>query len=226
MTTTQVLASVTREHRKGSFWRRLTETERTAFATNARFRCFARGAELISADDRTRWAAIIYSGRVRILGEGGRAVATRWAGDIVGEQAVIDAGARPGAVVADTKVRAILLGKHELDGLFARYPHVVLTLCAVVSERLREADELLESQANDAFTRVVDSLVRLAEEFRGDEHGRLRIPIGSQSALAEQLRLSRESVVRALRTLRAQRLISTDRRGVVVVHDLAALRAT
>ncbi|MEV6713446.1 Crp/Fnr family transcriptional regulator [Lentzea sp. NPDC051208] len=226
MTNTQVVASVTQEHRRGSFWRRLTEIERTAIAANAQIRCFAKGSELISADDRNRWAAIVYSGRVRIIGEGRKVVATRWAGDIVGEQAVIDAGARPGAVVADTKVKAILLSKQDLDGLFAKFPHVVLTLCAVVSERLREADHLLDSQANDAFTRVVDSLVRLAEEFRGDEHGRLRIPIGSQSALAEQLRLSRESVVRALRTLRAQRLISTDRRGVVVVHDLAALRAT
>jgi CRP-like cAMP-binding protein len=226
VTNTQVTAAVTGEHRRGSFWHRLTEVERTAFATNAQFRCFARGTELISADDWSRWAAIIYSGRVRIVGDGGKVIATRWAGDIVGEQAVIDAAARSGAVVADTKVKAIVLSKPDLDALFARFPHVVLTLCAVVSERLREADHMLESQANDAFTRVVDLLVRLADEFRADERGRLRIPIGSQSALAEQLRLSRESVVRAFRTLRTRRLISTDRRGVVVVHDLAALRAT
>lgn len=222
--TTSVVASVTPEHRKGSFWYRLTELERTAFAANAQFRTFARGAEVISADDRSRWAAIIYSGRVRIT-RGRKVVATRWAGDIVGEQAVIDPVARSGAVVADTNVKAVLLGKQELDGLFARFPHALLTLCSVVSERLREADEMLESQAGDAYTRVVSSLVRLAEEVRTDGHGRLPVPIGSQSAFAEQLRLSRESVVRALRTLRSRRLISTDRRGVVVIHDLAALRA-
>ncbi|WP_394613523.1 Crp/Fnr family transcriptional regulator [Lentzea sp. JNUCC 0626] len=226
MTATQVVTSVTREHRDGSFWHRLTEVERTAFAANAQFRYFAKGSELISAGDRSKWAAVIYSGRVRIVDDERKVVGMRWAGDIVGEQAVIDASARPGAVLADTNVRAILLGKQELEGLFARFPHAVLALCAVVSERLQEADRLLQNQANDAFTRVVDSLVHLAGQVRGDEHGLLRIPIGSQSAFAEQLRLSRESVVRALRTLRSRRLISTDRRGVVVVHDLAALRAT
>ena len=224
--THSLITSVTPEHRRGSFWCRLTEVERTAFATNAQIRCFAKGSELISADDWSRWAAIVYSGRVRIIGEDRKVVATRWAGDIVGEQAVLDAATRSGAVVADTKVTAILLSKRDLHHLFAKFPNVVLALCAVVSERLREADHMLDNRANDAFTRVVDSLVRLADDFRVDEQGRLRIPIGSQSALAEQLRLSRESVVRALRTLRTRQLISTDRRGVVVVHDLAALRAT
>lgn len=215
--------SLTSEHRAGSFWRRLTEVERAAFARQARFRRFPKGSKLISARDRCRWAAIVYSGRVRVVGA--NAVTTRWAGDIVGEQSVVDRSARPDDVVADTEVKALVLGEEELDGLFARFPHVVLTLCAVASERLREADRALESQAGDALTRVVDLLLRLAGESGVDDRHKVLIPIGSQSALGRQLRLSRESVVRAFRTLRDQRLISTDRRGVVVVHDLDALRA-
>ncbi|HEX8864038.1 MAG TPA: helix-turn-helix domain-containing protein, partial [Lentzea sp.] len=54
--------------------------------------------------------------------------------------------------------------------------------------------------------------------------GQIRFDIGSQAALGEALGLSRESVVRALKLLREEGVIATDR-GVITVTDVAELRA-
>jgi CRP-like cAMP-binding protein len=160
------IAAVTGDHRVGSFWRRLTDEERVAFVNSARSRRFDTGAELIRAGEDDQWAAVLHSGRVRVLSVGGaRAIALRWAGDIVGEQALLDHGKRSATVRAETSVHGLILGRREFDRVVERHPRVMRVLGAVVSERLREADRNLSGQSDDAYTRVAEMLLRYVNEF-------------------------------------------------------------
>lgn len=209
-----------REYRDGTFWRRLTDREQRAFVDVGTYRRYRRGTPLIHAAATDRWVAIIDSGRVRVRAR--QVVAVRQAGDIVGEQTVVDGKPRSATVVAETEVRALVVDGADVDRLCIRFPHVLRELCAVLSERLRECDLWIADHAWDAFTKVVNFLLTSAAD--GGHTGPFGVHIGSQAALGERLGVSRDSVIRALRRLRAEKIVTTQR-GVVTVRDLAGLRA-
>ncbi|HEY0640574.1 MAG TPA: Crp/Fnr family transcriptional regulator [Pseudonocardiaceae bacterium] len=194
----------------------------TSAATLRRFR---RGSSLIEATGSERWAAVVLSGRVRILdAREGLTIATRRAGDIVGEQSMLDGLPRSATVVADTDVRALVLGHSAMEYALNAHPHVLRVLCEVVSERLREADATLSVLRHDSRGKVARLLARLADRNGCASTNGIRVHIGSQAELGEQLALSRESVVRALQELRTKGIVTT-RRGTITVHDIVALRA-
>jgi CRP-like cAMP-binding protein len=215
------LTAVPADGRDGSFWVRLSERERAALVEVGRQRSYRKGATVIRAADPARWAAVLLSGRVRLTdGDGGHVLAVHQAGDIVGEQRVIDGLPQQTTVRAETAVRALLLDGADLDRLVARLPHVLWVLCAVLSERVRECYTRLATQSADSFTKIVRFLATAAAET-GDRP--FTVHIGSQEALGDELDVSRDSVVRALRRLRADHAVTTHR-GLVTVRDAAKLR--
>ncbi|MCG8916279.1 Crp/Fnr family transcriptional regulator [Actinokineospora sp. PR83] len=220
------LSSVTSEHRRRSFWVRLSEVERSAVVQRATVEKYAKGATLMSAGEVGDTAAVIHRGQVRVVGAGGRAgLANRFAGDIVGEQAMLDGQVRSATVLADSPVQALVLPNTALSGLIELHPGVLRVLCAVLSERLCESDRVLGNQLDNALTKVVDFLVRTLDDSRERGDRWVSINIKSQAELATRLAVSRASVVRALSALRRDGCITTGRRGVVVVVDPDALRA-
>lgn len=206
------------ECRNGRLWRRLNDTEQAAFLDVGKPRGYQQGATLIRAEDTARWAAVLLAGRVRV-GTGTQVFGTRSAGDIVGEQRFLDKQPRRVTVRAETTVRALVVDGADLDRLLDRQPGVLRALCALLSERLRECEERLAALSGNAFTKIVRHLARLAD---GDAS--LSVHIGSQEALGDELGVSRDSVVRALRRLREEDIITTHRR-LVTVREPGRLRA-
>lgn len=218
------VTATTRTHRVGGFWRRLRDEERAELEKVGTLQVFPQGTTLMHLADPGQWAAVLKSGQVRVLGvDGTRPIATRQAGDIVGEQAVLDGSTRSATVRADSPVQALVLSDRQLDRVFRLYPRILRVLCVVLSERLREADRNLTGPVDDTFTRVSRLLLRYARNASPSGQRGVHVYIGAQAALAETLSVSRESVVRALGMLRAKKIITT-RRGVVTIHDLGALR--
>lgn len=212
------MAAVLSTSRDGSFWRRLDTEERAAFEKVGKRRPYRKGTTLIRAGDKTRWAAVLLTGRVRIVtADGTQVIATRSDGDIVGEQRVLDGQPRAATVVAETQVLALIVDGATLDGLFNRLPGILRVLCVVLSERLRECEERLTAQTGDAFVKIVRHLLRLLEE-RGPA-----VHIGSQEVLGRRLGVSRDSVIRAMRRLRDAGIVTTER-GLVTVRAPRRLR--
>jgi CRP/FNR family transcriptional regulator, cyclic AMP receptor protein len=218
---TPAMSAALSASRDGSFWRLLTDRERAALVEVGRQRSYRKGATVIRAADPARWAVVLLSGRVRLTaaGNGAHVVAMRQTGDIVGEQRVVDGQPQQATVRAETTVQALVLDGADLDRLIGQLPHVLWVLCAVLSERLRECYARIATQSSDAFTRIVRFL---AEAATGDRP--FTVHIGSQEALGEELSVSRDSVVRALRRLRADDVVTTHR-GLVTVRDPRRLRA-
>lgn len=208
---------------RGSFWGRLKESERSAFADIADEMRYERGSRLIPSDDPAGSVAVLCRGRVRVVeGTGRRLLAVRGPGDIVGEQVVFERHRRPATVVADSQVRAALVGMREFERLVGDMPQFLRVLGEVISERLREAT-LGGTSRNDSLSKVVRYLQNEVENQLASVVADVRVHIKSQRQLAALLGVSRESVVRALRRLRESGLVTT-RNGVVVVADPAGLR--
>jgi CRP-like cAMP-binding protein len=216
------MTAVLSASRDGSFWHRLTERERAALVEVGRQRSYRKGAVVIRAADPARWAAVLLSGRVRLTDDdGAHVVAVRQTGDIVGEQRVVDGQPQQTTVRAETTVKALVVDGADFDRLIGQLPRVLWVLCAVLSERLRECYARLATHSADAFTKIVRFLTSAATET-GDRP--FTVHIGSQEALGEELAVSRDSVVRALRRLRADNVVTTHR-GLVTVRDAKRLRA-
>jgi CRP/FNR family transcriptional regulator, cyclic AMP receptor protein len=208
--------------RPGTFWHRLTERERAVITEMGKRRSYRKGETVIRANDATRWAAVLLSGRVRVTDDNGaRVVATRHSGDIVGAQRVVDGHPQQATVRAETTVKALVVDGADLERLVGQRPHVLWVLCATLSERLRDCYTRLAGQSSDAFTRIVRYLTQAAP---GGADRPFTVHIGSQAELGKKLDVSRDSVIRAFSRLRSDNVVTTHR-GLVSVRDPRKLRA-
>jgi CRP/FNR family cyclic AMP-dependent transcriptional regulator len=94
-----------------------------------------------------------------------------------------------------------------------------------IMDRLRDSDRRqVEFGSQPTIGRVAGYLAAMAEQEGKTVTGGVEISTLSQEELAGYIASSRESVARALTTLRRDGLISTGRRSIVV-HDVAGLRS-
>jgi CRP/FNR family cyclic AMP-dependent transcriptional regulator len=211
------------DRRTGSFWGRLDDGERGMFAKAGRMRRYERDATLVRAGEPGSWAAVLCRGSVRVTC-GPRVVGARRAGDFVGEQVLLRPQPCSTTVIAATTVHALIIDGRTLDRLLNQHPKVLRVLCAALAELLADTYQKLADAGDEAFNKVVRHLLQHCEGPADAGRRLVSLRIGSQSALADALGISRHSVGRALQRLRAGRVLSIQR-GVVIVRDLDALRA-
>lgn len=124
-----------------SFWASLTDDERVALHAIARNRAFPAGRALFRQADAARHIYIIRTGRVRISvadDAGGRQIATRGPGDVVGERAALQVRPRSASGMALTRVRALVVATADFAEFLRRYPRVLDVLERQLYERLTE----------------------------------------------------------------------------------------
>jgi len=151
-------------------------------------------------------------------------LALRGAGDVIGEQALIDDRPRSATIAAATDLDALVIGSAEFEQYLKDHPSAAFALLRSLSERLRESDRRRTAAVNETVAlRLARQLLELID------HGvdvtspvELQVPL-SQDQLASWIGASREAVARALRELRARDLVSTARRRITI-DDLDGLR--
>ncbi len=186
----------------------LEEPDRRAVVQEMRDASFDAGQLVFSRGDTGKDIYLVTSGRVRlsVLTPEGRELsfAHAEAGQIFGEIAVLDGGARTADATAVTKVAARTLSKGALMRLIESRPVVRESVIRFLCNRVREADQQLEGIA------LYPIEVRLArfflassrQKFGPDVEGKvaLDLPI-SQSELALLIGASRPKVNAALALL-------------------------
>ena len=213
----------------GNFLDALAPADRDELLAAVRPRTFARGESLFrgGADDDS--FAVLLSGRVKLVGqtESGRTVlvALRGRGDLIGELAVLSGGPRSVDVIPVEAVRAGVGPGEVLRQFLERRPAALMVLCLILGDRLRAADRgLIEMAALPGDVRVEGLLLDLADRYGRADGDALHISVPlSQDELADWTGLSRQAVAKALATLRAEGLVDTARRRLLV-SDLDALR--
>jgi len=222
----------------GAFLDLLAPADRAALVGAGTARHYRKGEPLFVAGDAGGFVVLLTAGRVKVTAPaptGAEAVLSlRGPGDLVGELSALEdtPGERVATVVALEPVVCRVMRADDFRSILAGHPAIALGLLRMVSARLRASDRrIVEYGAYDTVRRLARLLAEMAGEAAGPAaEGRgggagvhvLRTGL-TQDDLAGMVGASRESVARALATLRSLGLVSTGR-GHVDVRDLPALR--
>jgi CRP/FNR family cyclic AMP-dependent transcriptional regulator len=192
-------------------------------------RLYRRGEVIFSEGDVAERLFVLERGWVLIRSSGpdGRDVVLglRGPGEVLGELSVLDGKPRSASAVAAADAELV-----ETPGVVLRRTieddhQATRELLSLIADRLREADRRrLEYTTQDTLTRVATRLLELSERFGepAPEGIYLELPL-VQEDLARWCGASRESTVKALRTLRGLGVVTTARRSVTI-HDERGLR--
>ncbi|MCP9977041.1 Crp/Fnr family transcriptional regulator [Actinomadura madurae] len=218
----------------GGFWDALDVPERAALRASGRSRTYAPRVPLCYQGDDSDHIIIIESGwaKVTSAGEDGRVVvlAVRGPGDLVCESAVLGRRERSATVQALDHVRALVVPAARFTAFLDAHPRVWLLVSGTFVRRLDDADRRLQAHVSAQGARrlalLLDGLAELsARHVPPGPDGAIAIgPPLSQEELGSWMDASRETVARALATLRREGLVSTGWRKITV-EDPPRLRA-
>ncbi|GAA2661875.1 Crp/Fnr family transcriptional regulator [Actinosynnema pretiosum subsp. pretiosum] len=205
------------------FWTRLTVAEQALLRASGVERDYARGAVVCREGETTAHVLVVREGLLRVTAAtptGERLLAVRGPGDIVGERSAVDGLPRSATVSASGRTRALVLTSASFTALCRREPGISWAVLGVVVGRQRDSDRQRVQISGTATQRVAAVLLDVALQRGIADQG--AVPM-TQEELAGIAGTSRESLVRVLRTLRSEGIISTGRR-VVDIHDVRRLQ--
>ena len=192
-------------------------------------RRYAAGAPLFHEREAGETVLVLVSGRVKlgcVTDEGREAVlGIRGPGDLIGEMAAVDGAPRLATATALESVEALALPADAFVAFLERTPGAAMAMVRTLNRRLRDADrKRVGFLAQDTVGRVCARLVELAERFGEAAGDGVEVDLSfTQEELAGWTGSSRESAIKALRSLRELGWIATRRRGVTIL-DVGALR--
>lgn len=191
-----------------NFLASLPEDLAAEFARLGARRRFPAGSALFVEGDPAHEVLVLLDGDVKVSvgsADGREVVLDVFEpGVLIGELSAIDGGRRSATVTALSPVEVLTVAAPAFDEFLNRHPQVLRLLLVGVIERLRtRVRHQLEFGAGDALGRVCARLAELADRYGEQAEGMvlIRSPV-SQTDLASWTGLSREAVVKALRSLR------------------------
>ncbi|WP_159771385.1 Crp/Fnr family transcriptional regulator [Streptomyces sp. HM190] len=215
-----------------TFWSTLDAREREALQTAGRVpkEPYLPGDQLLRQDEEADRAALIITGRCRVLwqGEAGRTtyLATRRDGDLIGEMALLDGGRRNATVRALTKTYVRWYSREVFEGLLTRHRDIMRKLLRSANTRLKESDhQQIALTSAPPQVRLARLLLRLAEAEGTTEEQGTEIRDVSRQDLGDWTGMGRDAAGRAITRLRDLGLICPSRaRRRIVITDLDGLR--
>ena len=143
-------------------------------------------------------------------------------GDVFGEMAVLDGGARSADVVALTPVTLLKLRSAPFAALLQKDAGFALALARLEASRLRDLNQRFAIQSGDATTRLLDALAYLARRSSAANDPQAVIPALAQRELGLLAGLARETASRTLSKLRNRGTIE-ELNGGLRIADLQPL---
>jgi CRP-like cAMP-binding protein len=119
----------------------LTPHDLERIARIAEERGYADGETIAPEGELGEELFVIVEGTIHVIrseGGGGRDVARRTAGDVVGEMSVITRAPRMASLVAEGPVRVIRIGHREFESMLRERPEVAIGVIRVLAQRLAE----------------------------------------------------------------------------------------
>ncbi len=181
--------------------------------------------------DHSDAVLILLEGRVKVAvdTEDGREIvlSVLGPGDLIGEFEAIDndGGPRTAGNAALEPVECVAIPGSAFRGFLASHPAAFVALLQIVMQRLRAADRRrIDSGSLDTGHRLARYLLELVDQAGSPARSGISIDIPlTQQEVASLIAASRDSVVRAMTTLRSRGLVITNRRAITVV-DVEGLR--
>lgn len=191
---------------------------------------YAAGETIFRKGDAGLAMMVVGEGRVRICSTSldGRSVTLNLIepGEIFGELALLDGGARSADAVAMERCLLHVLDRRDFLPLLQAHPEIAVRLLTVLSGRLRRTSGLVEDLIFlEQPVRLAKALLWLARRYGRGVPGGLAIELRlSQGELATFVGMRRESLNRQLAAWRADGLLEL-RSGRITIRDVAAFEA-
>ncbi len=202
----------------------LDEPALRALAGRCRRRKFGPREALFHKDDPGLTLYILISGSVALqtVTLQGETVhlAQRGPGEAFGELALIDGKGRMADAVTSEPCEILILDRDEFRLAIREYPDIAFSVMAYLGDRLRQAAAQTQSrQELDVLGRVSQVLLDLSRSAGTPEPGggtRLTMRL-TQQDLADRIGSTRESVSRALSSLKSLNAIRAEGRAIVIL---------
>jgi len=195
-----------------------------------RIRTFSRGSLVYAPRDAADGLLLLASGRVKIYtitDDGKEAIlALIEPGEVFGELAVIDGGAREDYAEACEKADVVFIPVDAAKELMDANHRVSLAITKLIGLRRRRLERRLKNLLfRSTRQRVVHALLDLAEQYGrvSPEGVKLQVRLSHQE-LANLIGATRESVTLVLGELQLEKCLRVARRRIVLT-DVAALAA-
>ncbi len=204
------------------FFAGLSDQELQALADSLENRTFGKGAIIFHKHSPGDTMYIIESGKVRIfiLSESGQEISVNvyGPGDIFGELAILDGRPRSAGAVALERTETLVLHRNDFLRHLKAHPEMAQSIIQMLSARLRYTTAYVESLAFlSVQERVAAKILELADRYGTKAEG---IDIGvqlTQAELAGLVGATRESVNKALGSLRDQGLIRLEGHRITIL---------
>jgi len=130
------------------------------------------------------------------------------ANDIFGEMSLIDKKGRTGTIVANGNVTLAKINRKGIMSILSQSPEICLVFLEMLVDRLRKADELIESLAFlNVKERIMKQFIDEAEESGEQVRNFFKIEKCTHQDISSKIGASRESVTKCLKILTLEGLI-------------------
>ena len=207
----------------------LDDEELHKLASIVREQNYKRRTTIVRVDDPGGALYILKSGLVKITIEDqhGDEMILRilYPTDFFGEMSLLDGMPRSATVTAQEPSEVLTISREHFLNIIEQSPKILLKMTAVLSQRLRNTNELIHSLAFfDVYGKVARLLLNLAaERGRVTEQGTVIDMRLTQQELAELAGMTRETMARTLRELQQAGCIRVDS-GIISILELDILR--
>jgi len=138
-------------------------------------------------------------------------------GEVVGEMSMIDGLGRTGTLIADEESEIALIPRKAFNEIMQKDFNVTLYLLETLTERLRKADELIESLA---FMNVKERIIKYLLDSVGENaepvEGYYTTKKYTHQELSNLIGASRESVTKCLKILSLEGIIKLKQDSILV----------
>ncbi|GAA4588326.1 CRP-like cAMP-binding protein [Actinoplanes octamycinicus] len=208
----------------GSFLDLISAAERDELFALGATRRLPAGRTLLAEGHRDTQVELLREGQVKVTRQVGgvpRLLAIRLPGDIVGEFAAFTGSERTATVTTCGDVVSTVIRQRDFMDFVGKHPNVAVQVAATIGRRLRWANERrTEFSAFPAHVRLARVLLEIATSCGEAVDDGVRITVDlSQTELAYLIGAREDTVQRALRQLRADRLLRTGYRRIVVLDE-------
>jgi CRP-like cAMP-binding protein len=167
---------------------------------------FKKGSVIFHKTDMSTDLYIVESGTLKAVlmdDEGDEMVLARFQqGAFFGELSLLDGKGRSATIVADSDAELSVLSQADLLGLLDKDPKIAIGLMTTLVERLRKADEKIESLAfQEVGERLIHALLDGASRDVREPKGFLRSGKRTHKELAGMIGSSREAVSKCMKML-------------------------
>ena len=183
----------------------LKDAQLKAIASQCKKVLFKKGSVVFHKTDMSTDLYIVDSGRLKAMladDEGDEIVLAHFdKGAFFGELSLLDGKGRSATIVADTDSELAVLSQADFLGLLNKDPKIAVALMTTLVERLRKADEKIESLA---FQEVSERLIRtLLDGAKPDDSSRGFLKRGklTHKELSGMIGSSREAVSKCMKLL-------------------------